>query len=156
MTGILFTLLVGSVDVLDFWLQNNILSYQINTMLILISLGNFASCLNLILINLSHALGNTRTSNKINTLMMLCGVPVLFYAVPMWEGEGAATIWAVIAFTQLILMIYFFRGLKLIGRAKWVASDVVLPFIATFFISMLFYKFTAWGKICLRPNENLS
>lgn len=146
-SAILVTLLIGSVDILNFWLKNENLSNQINVMLIVISLGNFASCINLIISNLSHALGNTSTPNIINIMIMVCVIPVLLCVVPIWGGEGAASIWAIMALTQLIFMTIYFNKLKSFDRIKWATCNVAWPMIATLMIIMIIYQSIVWSSL---------
>ena len=124
-------LFVFSEQILFLWTKDIELARQTATLLNLLALGNFINALMLIPYQAQLACGWTSLAVKINSVAVVCLIPLMLWVAPRYGAEGAAAVWILLNLSYLIIGVQVMY-LKILQTEKWAwyKYDVTFPFCA--------------------------
>ena len=134
-------------DLLMLWTKNNALTDQTYKLVAILSCGSLLNGLMNAPYFLQLAAGWTGLIVRINTVIIIIIVPLLFWLVPLYGAKGAAWVWLSINSSYIIVSIQLMHR-KLIPSEKWrwYLQDVILPILAA--------VVTAFGLKLLLPETH--
>lgn len=145
-----------SQDILMLWTQNEELVRNSYVLVGVLVLGNMFNGFVNIPYAIQLAYGWTRLALLQNILAVIFVVPALFFAVRMFGGLGAASVWAGLNFLFLVFGASVMHRRLLVGEGRrWYFQAVVCPLVVGTTVALLAFFFVPmpqgmiWGFIFL-------
>jgi len=135
-------LIVFSDRILLAWTQDVVLSDRVAPLLSLLMFGNLFSGLHYMPYQAQLAHGRTALVFRVHLVSVAVFLPMLFLIVPSYGALGAATVWALFAFTYVLIGdAVMFKGLLSGRKWHWYLNDLLKPLaislLAAFIIRFL-------------------
>jgi O-antigen/teichoic acid export membrane protein len=143
----LITVIVGSaalvlcgfsVEILHLWTHNNSATSNSALILSILSIGNLLNCLMIMPYQIQYTFGWTSLMIKLVSVLVICTIPALLWATPLFGAEGAACVWVAINIIYVVLGIHFMhKKILQTEKRKWCIDDVARPLAAAGFIVII-------------------
>lgn len=136
--AVAITIILFSEELLVLWTHDLILVKKINLLVMLLSLGALLSSLLYVpyRLQLSHGWADFMVKSKLVAICVL--LPSYFLIIPKYGVMGAAVMWIIFNFLNLIITIEFLHKKILLGeKSRWYLNDTLMPILTILFTGLL-------------------
>ena len=124
------------------WTSDVSLAGQASGILALLALGTMLNAITGVIYQQQLAVGWTSLTIATNAFSVCIFVPALLIVIPAYGQWGAAVMWLILNFTQVVAGGYFmFRRVLVGSRVPWIFEDNILPLIAVFTVAVMLNYF---------------